>query len=343
MCGDCFTKCQYLQLDKDTAVQEMKNLMDGKDSFVLSDCVTCYACNEYCKPEANPFDLIATLQEERNSLGTMENARKMMENQYQPYESSKEVEIQEPFMNACAFIKTHAETFKSKLFEGVDVLGGRNFFCNLLYFHTGQYSLVEKRAREIVSNIAKLGVKEVICFHDECYAFYTRYVPEYGIDLPFKPIHIFEYMVDYFKKHKDDIKPLNLKVAYQRSCSTRLTPDKDKYLDELLEILGVTRVKREYDGENALCCQAPGLQLAGAVDRDLIPREKVKERKKAAKQRQKDNIEDAVNAGANAMLFVCPMCEDTLGKKAKRAGLLPVFITDLGRMALGEIEPQMPE
>ena len=343
MCGDCFTKCQYLQLEKKSAVQEIQNLMEGKDSFVLNDCVTCYACNEYCPAGANPFDLIATMQEERNSLGTLENARKMLENQYQPYESSKEVEIHEPFMNACAFIKTHSETFKSKLFEGVDVLGGRNFFCNLLYFHTGQYSLVEKRAKEIVDNVAKLGVKEVICFHDECYAFYTRYVPEYGIDLPFKPIHIFEYMVDYFKKHVDEIKPLNLKVAYQRSCSTRLTPDKDKYLDELLDLLGVTRVEREFDGENALCCQAPGLQLAGAVDPEIIPREKVKERKKAAKERQKSNIEDAVNAGADAMLFVCPMCEETLGKKAKKAGLLPVFITDLGRMALGEIETQLPE
>lgn len=317
--------------------------MEGKDSFVLTDCTTCYACNEYCTAGANPFDLIASLQEEKDSLGTLENAKKMLENQFQPYESSKKVEIKEPFMNACAFIKSHTETFKSKLFEGVDVLGGRNFFCNLLYFHTGQYSIVEKRARIIVDNIAKLGVKEVICFHDECYAFYTRYVPEYGIDLPFKPIHIFEYMVNYFKKNPDGFKPLNLKVAYQRSCSTRLTPEKDKYLAELLEILGVTRVEREFDNENALCCQAPGLQLAGAVDPEKVPREKVKERKKQAKERQKSNIEDAVNAGADAMLFVCQMCEETLGKKARKAGLVPVFITDLGRMALGEIELQKPE
>nr|MDO8086894.1 (Fe-S)-binding protein [Candidatus Sigynarchaeum springense] len=337
LCGDCFTRCQYLHLSLDDAKTEIKNLMEGRDSVVLSECATCYACNEYCKQNANPFDLIASLQEKRNSLHLTDAARQMLEKQYEPYESSKEVRVTKPFMSQCAFIKSHASLFEGKLFDGLDKLGGRNFFCNLLYFHTGQYSLVEKRAKTIVDNIAKLGVSEVICFHDECYALYKRYAPQFGVSVPFKPVHVFEYMVKFFKEHAADIKPLNLKVAYQRSCSSRLTPEKDKYLDELFTLLGVERVKREYDHENALCCQAAALQISGAIDAEKVPKEKLKEKKKLARDAQQRNIADAVKAGARAMVFVCPMCMETLENQCWKSNLVPMFVTDLGRMALGEI------
>ncbi len=111
VCGDCFTRCQYLHLSQDEAKKEIRNLMEGKDSVVLSECAMCYACNEYCKQNANPFDLIASLQEERNSLHLIDNARQMLEKQYEPYESSKSVPITKPFMSQCAFIKSNASLF----------------------------------------------------------------------------------------------------------------------------------------------------------------------------------------------------------------------------------------
>ncbi len=201
---------------------------------------------------------------------------------------------------------------------------------------------MKKRAKTIVDNIAKLGVNEVICFHDECYALYKRYAPEFGVKVPFKPVHVFEYMIKFFKAHAEDIKPLNLKVAYQRSCSSRLTPVKDKFLDELFALLGIERVKREYDYENALCCQAGAMQIAGAIDTEKVPKEKLKEKKKLAKERQQRNIEDALKAGAQAMVFVCPICMETLENLCLKSHLAPIFITDLGRMALGEIDIPKP-
>ncbi len=167
-CGDCFARCQYLQLKKDQAVQEIKNLIEGKDSPVLRDCATCYACNEYCPTGANPFDLIAERQGEARSLGLSDGALAMLEKQYEPYTSDKQVEIKGPLLSQCAFMKTHAPFFEGQLFQGLTLVGGRNFFCNLIYLHTGQISVSKKRAQTIVDNVAKLGAKEVICFHDEC-------------------------------------------------------------------------------------------------------------------------------------------------------------------------------
>ncbi len=336
-CGDCFTRCQYLQLKKEQAVKEIKNLMDGRDSPVLRDCATCYACNEYCPTGANPFDLIAEHQGETHALGLSDGALAMLEKQYEPYTSDKQVELKGPLLSQCAFLKTNAPFFEGQLFKGLTLVGGRNFFCNLVYLHTGQISLSKKRAQTIVDNVAKFGAKEVICFHDECYLLYAKYAPAFGVKVPFRPVHIFEYLVKYLKTHPKAVHSLNLKVAYQRSCSSRLTPEKDHYLDELFAVLGVERVKRTYDYANALCCQAPATQISGAADPTKIPRDMILKKKKAGKERQGQNIQDAVQAGATAMVFVCPMCHETLKGICEKNNLRPIFITELCRMALGEI------
>ncbi len=155
--------------------------------------------------------------------------------------------------------------------------------------------------------------------------------------VPFRPVHIFEYLVNYVKTHPNAVHPLNLKVAYQRSCSSRLTPEKDHYLDELFGLIGVERVKRVYDHANALCCQAPATQISGAADPTKIPRDVITKKKKAGKERQVQNVQDAIQAGAKAMVFVCPMCHETLKGPCEKNNLRPIFITELCRMALGEI------
>lgn len=46
---DCLLKCQYMKFDGNEAQEEMMKVVKGKDSRVLHDCVTCYACEEYCR------------------------------------------------------------------------------------------------------------------------------------------------------------------------------------------------------------------------------------------------------------------------------------------------------
>ena len=41
--NDCLTRCQYMDIDRETAKAEITKIANGEDSFVLHDCVTCYA------------------------------------------------------------------------------------------------------------------------------------------------------------------------------------------------------------------------------------------------------------------------------------------------------------
>ena len=43
---DCLTRCRYIDLDADAAGEERQRILDGEDSRVLSECITCYACEE---------------------------------------------------------------------------------------------------------------------------------------------------------------------------------------------------------------------------------------------------------------------------------------------------------
>jgi Fe-S oxidoreductase len=233
-------------------------------------------------------------------------------------------------MSLCVMEGSMPWALQGKLFEGLPLLKGRHYFCNVLFAHMGDESIMRDRLQGMVDNLAKSGAKEIVFVHDDCYAVLKGIAPEYGIKLPFRPVSIFEHLRDYLKEHRSDIKKLNMKVAYQRPCASRYTPEKDVYLDEIFDLIGVERVKRQYDGINAICC---GVELAG-------PNLKLFPRGKNFEPFREKNIQDARNHGAEAMVYLCPMCYRTLGKKAKETGLTNLMISDLCRLAVGETLPE---
>jgi len=148
-------------------------------------------------------------------------------------------------------------------------------------------------------------------------------VKEYKIALPFKPIHIIEYLRDYVKEHENQIKKLNIKIAYQHPCASRYTFEKETILDELFELIGAERVNRKYDRLEALCC--------GGIQGSMVNVSKEVEEEWKMK-----NLMDAKDAGAEAMVFLCPMCILGLRSRGKAQGLEPYIISNLVRLALGE-------
>ena len=78
LCGDCLVKCLYVDYDKDKAVAEIKALMEGKEAEILSKCITCCACREYCPTGADPHDLILKAQEKFDAFPvTLKGADRM--------------------------------------------------------------------------------------------------------------------------------------------------------------------------------------------------------------------------------------------------------------------------
>ncbi len=327
---DCLTRCQYMDIDKDTAKTEMSKIFNGEDSFVLHDCRTCYACEEYCKMGNHPFYLIVERQEEMDIPPRPRPLIKRSVGIGIPFRGEPEIkEVKEPVLSMGTFAPLTNDLIQGKLFQGVSLISTDprtmfHFFCQLMYLHDARTSVIKERLPKTIETIARYNVKEVIFFHDECYGTFTSYAPAVGIEVPFKPIHFFEYLYNRLKELRDEIKPLNLKVAYQRPCSSRLSSDKLHLVDDIFNLIGVEHVKREYVGENALCCGGTILGQRKEGSRQL------------AADVQRRNIEDMINAGAELCVFNCPACWDTLAELVAQRGIRPIYMSDLCRLAIGE-------
>ena len=318
----CLTKCQYISLDNAAAQKEWQKVINGEDSFVLKDCTTCYACEEYCPYGNHPFYMIVDRQEEKGVLPAPRPIITMWGNQTQPVGKFMVGLLQEKALSYC--LLPHFNTLAhGKLFEDIEysVIFGQEFFCNAVFLHYARTSLIRERLPLIIENIKNQGIKELVCLHDECYATYASIAPAYGIEVPFKPVHYYEYLLERLKKLKSQVKPLNLKAAYQRNCSTRLIPQVDHFVDDIFSLIGVERVERKYDKQQALCCaevfrMGMGPELADDV--------------------QKRNMDDMLESGAEYVVFNCPACWDSLAAKVATRGLKPIHMIDLCKLAIGE-------
>ncbi|MFO8010997.1 MAG: (Fe-S)-binding protein [Dehalococcoidia bacterium] len=321
LCGECLVRCQWIEADRQQAAAWMKDMIEGRQTPVLRKCITCYACNEFCPQDANPFDLIARLQERYQvffdrKVITQEEAKYIFNGQL------RNAQQEERVMSTCVFEKTDAHLMEGELYQ-LPRVGGKPYYCWILFSHMGAESVQRKHARELVDRLAMSGAREIVFFHDDCYAMVSRMAPEYGIEVPFRPVHFSEYLVEYLSARRDRIRPLGLKIAYQRPCASRHTPYKEHFIDEFFGLVGVDRVQRQFDRENALCCAGITLMLGNA---DPGPA-------------QEKNIIDARQSGAQAMVCLCPMCSNNLAWTAGKYQMPLIFLGDLARMALGELDP----
>lgn len=320
-CGECLERCPYMNFDRKSGGRALKHLYQFGEGAWLNTCVTCFACNEFCTKGARPFDLILEHMEKRGDYVNPKIISAIQE-RFSPKEPFKTPELKGRILSLCTISGNLLYPPGGKLFEGLAMVKGRHFFCNVLYMHLGNGSIVQASLPSLVERYASLNCDEIIFMHDDCYTLMTDLAPQYGVELPFRPIHIFEYLRDKLLELKAIIKPLNWKVAFQRPCASRLTPWKEPLLDEVFHLTGVSRVERTYDRENAICC---GQDMKGLVKRgDKFP------------HYQDENIKDAVRNEAKAMVFLCPMCLDALGERCKKANLIPLMITDLCSLAIGE-------
>jgi Fe-S oxidoreductase len=322
---DCLTRCQYLSLDLDRAKEERHKILRGEDSQVLRDCVTCYACEEYCPQGNHPFYLIVDRQEQLGVRPVPVPLTKQQVVMMAPRGKIVPEKVHAPVVNLCYFPMLK-DTVRGKLFEGASAVVGSDIFCNIMWLHFAKTSVIRERVPRMIQNLweyylKESGVDEVVCYHDECFATYTQLAPAFGIDVPFKSIHLFEYLTKRLDTLKDHIRPLGMKVAYQRPCSNRLIPETQPWVDEIFQRIGVERVEREYDRENALCC--------GGVFR-------IQQREELADDVLTRNLGDMKAAGANVCVFNCPFCFFAMGEAAAQAGLMPLMMSELCHFALGE-------
>ncbi len=320
-CGECLERCLYVNYDKKKASEQIKELVQGREAEILSRCVTCCGCREYCPKGADPYDLIVKAQERFGSFKAHEKDVAAMEFVSQIPSQIIPGDPDKPALSLCVMERQLPEgTVQSKLFEGLTVVKGGEYFCLIGWVHQGKESPIRDGAKRFIDTLATVG-KEMVFLHDDCYAMVHVKVKDYGIEVPFRYMHIFEYLRNYLRDNASQLKKLGIKVAYQRPCASRFTPEKDAFLQEIFELIGVERPKRNYEGERALCCTAPIIRVFPELAQEV----------------QEKNIRDAIESGAQALVTLCPICDRILKRPTEAFGLKKIYITDLCRMALGEL------
>lgn len=321
---DCLTKCYYIDVkDKNEAKEERMKILRGEYSKLLQDCETCYGCEEYCPNKNHPFYQIVELQERLNIKNVSDDILDFLLKKMGPKGDISPKKFTSPIINMCLFPKL-IDSINGVMFHDASIVWGRDIFCNIMWLHFANMSVILERLPLMIKNIYENYIihsdtDEIICFHDECYSAFTHLAPAYGIEVPFRPIHLFDYLLKKLDELKEHIRPLNEKIVYQRPCSNRLCPEMDKKLDEIFDKIGVIRLPRAYDRENALCC--------GSVIN-------IKQRENRAKEIQMENIEDMKKSGAKIVVFNCPMCMMTLEKEVRKNGLQPYLVSDLVKRAV---------
>jgi len=328
LCGDCLVKCRYVDYDKDKAVTEIKRLMEGKEADILNKCTTCIACNDYCPTGADPSNLIFKMQEKIGTSPIVVTAKPFVDEMVKGLEGRGEPAqlIQgDPDKPALSFDSFEFRQFPegtldSVLFKGMTVVRGMEYMSLVGAVHMGAESFSEKYAQKVISNLASLG-KDIVYIHNEGYTLVHLKAKELGITVPFKYMHLFEYLREYLGDHSSSITKLGKKVGYQANCATRWFHEQDAWLDEIFQLIGVERPPRQYEGTNALCCTGPIIFSNKELAVDI----------------QEKNVKDAIECGADAMITICPVCDAVMRRPTSHLGLPKIFVTDLCRMAIGEI------
>ncbi len=322
---DCLMRCQYLGFsDVAEAKKEREAINAGKPGRVLEECYTCYSCQEYCPRGNNPFFFLVEQQEK---LGILPSPVPVVEEQLAmmaPRGRIQPMAIDGTIVDMCAFPMLTG-CVRPPLFENASPVTGTDIFCNIMWLHFAKNSVIRERLPGVIENIVKnylepSGANELVCFHDECYGTFTKVAPAFGIEVPFVPVHLFDYIRSRLDKLALQIRKLDVKIAYQRPCSNRLIPETDEVLDEIFRMIGADRVKRTYDRENALCC--------GGVIR-------AHQKEEEADRLVDENIADMKATGAAYVVFNCPFCMATLAEIVVQEGMIPILVSDLVMTALG--------
>jgi heterodisulfide reductase subunit D len=208
------------------------------------------------------------------------------------------------------------------------MLGTEEFCCGSPLIRTGQLDQVRALVKHNVEALAAKGVKTVVFSCSGCYRTALLDWPKYYGKLPFKLMHITQFVAEKIKEGKLKIKKSYKEVVtYHDPC--HLGRHVGVFADPrfiLESIPGLHLVEMKRNRMNARCCGAGGGVKAGipelAMEMATTRLKEAQEAKASSPVRTAgDRAEEAVETGATTLCTACPFCYVNLTDGIKAKGL----------------------
>ena len=192
---------------------------------------------------------------------------------------------------------------------GVNVahLGNDEWCCGLPPLWNGETAIGQETMKHNFEALKNSGAKTVMTACAECYRTLKLDYPVLFGELPFKVVHISEFLEQLIDKGKLKFNKLEEKVTYHDPCFLgRHSKVYDAPRKVIRSIPGVKLVEMERNGQWAYCCGSGAGTVADAYPDFTMwtARQRIIEAQKAA----------------DTIVTACPRCVETLKSAAKEEG-----------------------
>lgn len=210
--------------------------------------------------------------------------------------------------------------------DDVALLGEEEWCCGSPLMRTGQREIFYDLVKHNVEALKNTGAEIVVASCTGCFkTIRDDYRHAMGKDLPFKVMHITQYMEEQIKNGRLKLEnPVNAKVTYHDPCHLGLHAGVyDAPRNVLKAIPGVELVEMDNIREESRCCGAGGGFKAGFPDLALA----------IAGVR----VDEALETGASILASSCPFCKTNLSQaiEAGNKNIVQEDVTALVVKSLG--------
>lgn len=294
VCGECFSHCPVFNFSRARAKQEMQNLQEGKSSPVLKWCTSCMDCDDFCKYNCHPYQLILQRwQEQYSRRGILALVETIL-----PYSSPNLLETLRPLLPdderkkvkeweraadnpdslrgadeilflGCNQFLNPSITF-TQILEGLPALGSARLCCGEPLYRMGILELMPRIAEKLTEYFCGFSNKRLIMFCPAGYNMFTNVLPKFGAKFPFEIKFLGDWLWERIEQGKiQRCSPLRLRVTVQDNCHSKQLGEDFRALNrKLIKWAGAEIVEMEHHGQQSLCC---GLGAAGGWYPNVLP------------------------------------------------------------------------
>ncbi len=276
LCGDCLTRCQYMDLGQSEAVAEKKRLIAGEPSRVVHDqCISCYACNTFCPNDCLPYELILSTWHERYRKkglplrasylmpSSSPNFRTDIVKQFGAKERAvlqkwKETPPEGEFViyPGCNTL-TLPHLLDLECLQNIPVSGDFDLCCGEMYYRMGLFDVVERTAEKLTAHYRGREIGTLLFVCPAGLNMFRKVLPErFGATFPFKTMYLGDYLLGKVESGEVELSGgLNRQVAVHDSCHGRILGDEVmETTRRLYALMGLGLCEMEHSREEGYCC-----------------------------------------------------------------------------------------